>query len=367
MLEPFRFLLFPFSWIYSVITWLRNLFFDLGIFPSKHFEEVAVISVGNLIAGGTGKSPQIEYLLHLLEGKYKVATLSRGYGRKSTGFKLVNENSISDETGDEPLQFKRKFPTIPVAVDVSRVNGIKQLMKLHPDLDVVLLDDAFQHRYVKSGLSILLTDNSAPYYKDHVLPYGMLREAAGGAKRADIIVVTKTPENMTGIEKRSVMHDLKLQEHQKAYFSFIKYEELHPVVNNFSTQNSDPKQNLDQAKHVILLSGIANPKPLEIFLRTKTQNVKLICYPDHHEFTVVEMMQLKEAYEKTEGDQKFIITTEKDTMRLKKPGLLEIIQDLPVYYLSIHIDYNSPDKEEFNKQILEYVKEHTGNRKVHST
>ena len=221
-------LVFPASVIYGAITFIRNKLYDWGIFPMEEYSS-GVISVGNLSAGGTGKTPMVEYLIELLQTDYSLATLSRGYKRKTSGFYLADENSTALDVGDEPLQYKKKFTDLAIAVDGNRKRGIKNLREQFPSLQIILLDDAFQHRSVKAGLSIVLTDYSKLFYTDTMLPSGTLREYASGIKRADIIVVSKTPINISPIEKRVIVKNINALEYQKIYFSHIVYGEIIPV------------------------------------------------------------------------------------------------------------------------------------------
>lgn len=348
-MNKLRLLLLPFSILYGCIGAARNFFYSVGILPSKKFN-LPVISVGNLAAGGTGKTPQIEYLIRLLNDKYPVATLSRGYGRKTSGFIYVSENSTSFEVGDEPRQFKLKFPAIPVAVDTSRVRGIKKLGQDHPELRAVLLDDAFQHRAVKPAISILLSDFSKLYNKDQLLPTGTLREFKSGASRANIIIVTKCPANLSPIEKRCLTRDMDPLAYQQIYFTSISYGEPIPLLDNKSIAT------ITAATHIVLLTGIVNPDPLITYISVKTKNITHIEYPDHHEYSIVELVKLKQQFENISTKHKIIITTEKDAMRIDKEGLLEVVQGLPLFYIPIETIFLFDEGEAFNKQILDHVK-----------
>jgi len=353
-MKNIRLLLLPFSFLYGTLVSIRNILYDIGIFRSKKFN-IPVISVGNLCTGGSGKTPQIEYLIRLLSPVCQLATLSRGYGRSTSGFLMVSEQSPSTEVGDEPRQFKHKFPSVPVAVDGDRVHGIKKLCRDISSLGIVLLDDAFQHRAVKPGLSILLTDFSDRYDKDMVLPAGNLREFRSGAKRADVIIVTKCPETLSPIEKRCITRDLKPQAYQHVYFSKIIYGRLISLT----IQNKQPDQNeikLQATTRVLLLTGIANAEPLFQYISAKTKNIRHIRFSDHHEYSMVELLNLKQQFDQLNGSDKIIITTEKDAMRIDKSGLLEVVQDLPLFYLPIEASFLFDESESFNKFIRDYVK-----------
>jgi len=353
------FLLFPVALLYGIVIFFRNLLYDLGILPVKEFE-TAVIVIGNLSVGGTGKSPMTEYLIRLLKEKYSLATLSRGYRRHTSGFIIADKDSTSFQIGDEPLQFKKKFPGIVVSVDENRKRGIKKLFKNFPELKIILLDDAFQHRKVKPGLILLLTDYSKMFYDDFLLPVGSLREWRAGKKRADVIVVTKCPDNLSPVEKRIIQKKINPEAHQHVFFSHIKYGEIKPFLNPFpreglNIQSPFPLGRGGDGLAVILLTGISNPKPLEEYLKNKIGNISPIHYPDHHEYTIVEISALAEKFNSISSQNKIIITTEKDAMRLDKHGLVEILNQLPVYYIPIEITFDEKEKEEFNKIITDYV------------
>ncbi len=334
-----RFLLFPIAVIYDIVTTIRNLFFDIGFFKQKEFE-LPVIAVGNLSVGGTGKSPQIEYLIRLLKGKYKVATLSRGYKRKTEGFQLLNRTHTTEDVGDEPMQFYRKFADIAVAVDANRVNGINELIKRETP-EVVLLDDAFQHRKVKASFYVLLTKFDDLFSDDFILPTGNLRESRRGARRADIIVVTKCPGSLTTEEQKSIQQRLKVSRKQQVFFSRIKYEET-----IYSQQGSMRIDDLSNSK-IVLVTGIAAPKPLLHFLTGKGISYQHINFPDHHNFAQKDLNKIKEAANELSGERRIILTTEKDYVRLGNS-----IDNL--YYLPIESSFLCNDKE-FNELILNHV------------
>lgn len=346
-----RFTLLPFSLLYGIAVFFRNALYDIGILPSQEFEK-GVIAIGNLSAGGTGKSPMTEYLVRLLKEKFQVATLSRGYKRHTRGFLLAEINSSSFQVGDEPMQFKRKFPDITVAVDENRRHGIKKLFSLFAGLHSILLDDAFQHRRIKAGLSILLSDYAKMYYDDFLLPAGTLREFRKGKMRADIIVVTKCPESLSPVEKRIIHKKINPEPHQHVFFSFVKYGEPIAVFPARSATVLDfSKEKMD----VLALSGISNPMPFENYLRSKTGTVIPARYPNHHQYSLVEVNQLVENFSKITAKNKAIITTEKDAMRLNQPGFAEVLDKLPFYYIPIEITFEEKEREEFNKLVIDYV------------
>jgi tetraacyldisaccharide 4'-kinase len=289
-----KILAFPFSFLYGTILSLRNKLYDIGIIPSKEFD-IPVISVGNLCVGGTGKTPHIEYLIRLLKSEFYIAALSRGYGRKTKGFILADTQSTSVEIGDEPLQFKRKFNNLRIAVDAKRVNGIKQLKKNYPSLQCILLDDAFQHRSVNPGLSILLTDYSKLYVNDFVMPTGSLREFKSGALRADIIVITKCPVILLPIERKRLISEINPMPHQRVYFSYIKYGDFRPI--NSEEKNPFTKEYYFERNYsILLLTGIANTSSLEYYLKDKVKNLERIKFADHHHYTLKDIDSVKKIF-----------------------------------------------------------------------
>lgn len=337
-----RKILFPFSAIYWLVTSIRNFFYDKGVFTSFSFT-TPIIAVGNLSTGGTGKTPQIEYLIRLLSDNYRVATLSRGYKRKSKGFVLGSTDSSADVLGDEPFQFYQKFPNIRVAVDADRKNGIEQLLALTPQPQVVLLDDAYQHRKVKAGLYILLTSYGDLYADDYILPAGNLRESRSGAQRASIIIVTKCPPGLPKNEQIAIENKLRLSSSQKVYFTCIEYGDT--VFSEAGQLSIDDVK----GRQKVLVAGIAKPKPF--FDHLKGQDDEVMTYPDHHDFSESELIDIK-----GRSNNKIIITTEKDYMRLRGKLPKDKLFYLPIK--SRFID-NSDD---FDKTILEYVGQSTGNR-----
>ena len=349
-MEILRLLLFPFSLIYGLITGLRNMFFDWRILPVEKFD-LPVISVGNLSAGGTGKTPHVEYLARLLSSSFKVSTLSRGYGRKTSGFIAASDNDSAASIGDEPMQYLRKFKNIGVFVDEKRRRGIRKILIKDPKVQVILLDDAFQHRYVKPGLSILLTDYHKLYCNDYLIPYGTLREFRSGAARADVIVVTKTPKVLSPIENRKIISDLQPAAHQKVYFSFIRYGEIVPLWTKSCLRKPGEKYNT-----IVLFAGIANIYPLQDHLKRECLELTILQYPDHHQYTSKDLDRIKRIFDDLYSRNKLLVTTEKDAMRLLNPNLIGQAGKMPVHYLPIEIDFHGSDKDAFNEQILSYVK-----------
>ena len=341
-----RKILFPFAVLYGLITNIRNFLFDKGVLKSYSFD-LPIIAVGNLSVGGTGKTPQIEYLIRLLSDKYKVATLSRGYKRESEGFILAQANTTAKILGDEPFQFFQKFKNIQVAVDANRKNGIQQLLAQNSKPEVILLDDAFQHRKVKAGFYILLTSYGDLYCDDFILPTGNLRESRSGAKRANVVIVTKCPNTLSAEKQNDIRNKLKLAANQELYFTFIEYDDF------VFGENQKISVNEMQDDSRLLVAGIAKPQPFFDFL----QNEKDTCltFPDHHNFTDKDILEIKNLAKNNK-----IITTEKDFVRLK--GSLPSEQ---LFYLPIQSSFLSGPEtsgDNFDKTILNYVGTSSRNR-----
>ncbi len=348
-MQALRFILIPLSWLYGCITFIRNKFYDWGIFKAHEFSS-SVICVGNLSAGGTGKTPMVEYLIELLQKNYVIGTLSRGYKRKTRGFCIADANSTAQDIGDEPCQYKQKFPDLHVAVDAKRKRGIELLHQNFNNLDIILLDDAFQHRSVKAGLSIVLSDYSKLFFDDHMLPFGTLREYASGMKRADIVIITKTPLNLTPIDKRIILKKIKPLDYQQVYFSFIRYGEIQSV----KEETVLPKNK--KSMSVMMLCGIANPSPLREHLENEYNEVVQQIYPDHYDFNPEDLKEISKLFDQISNPSKLLITTEKDWMRLQKNELQEWVKKLPLFYVPIKTDFNEIEKGEFNAQIINYVR-----------
>jgi tetraacyldisaccharide 4'-kinase len=310
MLSAFRFLLSPFSFIFGLVAALRRKAFQKGWLRSETFS-VPTICVGNLRVGGTGKTPHVEYIAKFLSQNHQVAILSRGYGRKSKGYIHANDRSNFATIGDEPMQYATKFPNVEVAVCEKRKTGIEKLLQKNPKLDVVILDDAYQHLSVNYSLRILLTEYHRPFFEDYPMPSGTLRECRRAAKHADIIVVTKCPENLTNEEKTFFLQKLKLQQSQNVYFTKIAHRIPH-------TTHHTP--------HILLITGIANPKPLVQYLKTQYESVNCLHFPDHHSFTNNDREKIIRLKEKLGGENCAIFTTEKDAMRLRA------FENMPDFY-----------------------------------
>jgi tetraacyldisaccharide 4'-kinase len=332
--------------LYGVIIWIRNKFYDAGLFSSLSFDAIPVISVGNLSVGGTGKSPHIEYLVRLLSKKFHTATLSRGYGRSTKGFRIADDHADARSIGDEPYQFKRKFDNILVAVGEDRVTAIPELLQRAPYIETILLDDAFQHRSVKPGLNILLTEYNKPYTKDYILPLGRLREGRKAAMRADIIIVSKCPE-LTVAQKEKMLSDLEAESNQKVFFTKIEYDEPYPLLDNNISFNQETK--------AITFSGIANATPFINRVATLTQDVHELNYKDHHYFTKDDIQELYETFNYIKNENKCIFVTEKDATRLLLHKKLLQEYNLPIVVIPIRISFLFDEGTQFDQLLDEYV------------
>ena len=363
--------LYPVSWIYKSVVAMRNKLFDWGVFQSKSFN-IPVICVGNLSVGGTGKTPHTEYLIKLLRDKYQVAVLSRGYKRRTSGYVLATPQSTVKTIGDEPYQMYTKFPSVTLAVDENRCHGIEKLLRMkEPAVDVILLDDAFQHRYVKPGLSILLTDYHRLFCDDTLLPAGQLRESINGKNRAQIVIVTKCPQDIKPIDYNIITKRLNLYPYQQLFFSSFRYGDLRPV---FSQNDSDsiaedsenkevPLSSLTDA-NILLVTGIASPTPILEKLKEYTQKIDLLSFGDHHNFSHQDIQLVKERFKKLKGGQRIIITTEKDATRLlHHPAVNEKLKPF-IYALPIEIEILQNQQDKFNQHIINYVRENTRNRSL---
>lgn len=385
-LSKVRFLLFPFSLIYGIIVWFRNVLFNSEILPSESFD-MPIISIGNITVGGTGKTPHTEYLMKLLGKDYQVAVLSRGYKRKSKGFLVADSRSQLSDLGDEPLQMKRKFPEVVVAVDENRRRGIHHLMdKLKkPFIDVILLDDAFQHQYVNPSISILLIDYNRMLCDDFLLPVGNLREPAGQSKRADIVIISKCPNTLMPIDLRIVSKKIKLYSHQVLYYTNMQYGSLKAMSSSLS--QADKKQvlgeestemagnieekvaavelSMEQIKKdklpVLILAGIAAPESLVNYVRNYSPDAQSLLFADHHEFTKKDARNIGLAFEKIKSSGGIIISTEKDAMRIQNNPFLEAF--IPyIYYPVLYVHFLEEQGISFEQKILDYVRINRRNR-----
>jgi tetraacyldisaccharide 4'-kinase len=337
-----RILLFPFSFLFGVITYARNKLYDWKCISSVQYDDIYVVSAGNITVGGTGKTPFVEYLARTLSKDYRVAVLSRGYKRTTKGFRFADGNATPAELGDEPYQIKRKFPNVVVAVDADRVRGIAQIRKAYPNTQVILLDDAFQYRKIKPNFSILLADYSRPLYRDSMLPGGRLREWACFAKRADVMVVTKSPAEITPDEQRNIQQEYARIFPRDIFFSSIGYGEPAAVFPNGKSLSNGELQQYD----VLLVTGIANPKPFETHILQHAASVQTVTFPDHHAFSEKDIAQIAEKWDAIPSAKKILLTTEKDAVRLQQMKIPETIAQCS-YYVPIEVKFSDHQSSVF--------------------
>lgn len=349
--------LLPLSWIYGFFVRLRNTLFDIGALKSRSFT-VPTIAVGNITVGGTGKTPHVEYLIRLLQDKFRVAVLSRGYKRKSRGFMLADETATVASIGDEPYQMKQKYPGVAVAVDKDRCHGIERLTddSVVKDIDVVLLDDAFQHRYIKPGVNILLVDYHRLVIYDKLLPAGRLREPLSGKDRADIVIVTKCPKDLKPMEFRVITKAMNLYPYQRLFFTRLDYDDLQPIYCGERRKLTS----LRKDEHVMLLTGIASPKQMMIDLQPYTDNIHPLTFGDHHAFTPADVERINRTFNELPSP-KLIITTEKDATRfVGLEGLSEEVRH-NIFTLPVKIRFMLEQEETFNENIIGYVHKNSRN------
>ncbi|MEJ7557621.1 MAG: tetraacyldisaccharide 4'-kinase [Pedobacter sp.] len=347
-----RYLLLPFSLLYGLVIVIRNSLFDAGVLKSVSFD-LPIICIGNLVVGGSGKTPVTEYIVCLLKGK-RIAILSRGYGRDTKGFLIADATSTANSIGDEPLQYFNKFEDVTVAVCEDRTEGIERLQKDH---DVILLDDAFQHRKVRAGLNILLFDYAKFSTPQFLLPAGNLREPFRGFRRSDMVLITKSPQCVNKEAQKKIRNQFRSEAHVPILFSYLDYLDIKPV---YSSQLTTPMLNHDVNLH--LLTGIANPNPLVNYLEQRSRKVVHYEFPDHHQFSLKNISSLVDAFNLDPAVNKIIVTTEKDAQRLLDASLKELLLELPIFYLPIHVMINESDKPTFDQKILKYVSSTTRNR-----
>ncbi|MCX6308858.1 MAG: tetraacyldisaccharide 4'-kinase [Bacteroidia bacterium] len=394
--SAFRFLLLPLSWLYGIAVWIRNVLFNAEILPSTSYD-MPVISVGNITVGGTGKTPHTEYLIRALSNDYQVAVLSRGYKRKSKGFVLADATTGLADLGDEPLQMKRKFPNLIVAVDENRRRGIETLMspKMQPFIEVILLDDAYQHRYVNPSISILMIDYNRLIREDYLLPVGNLREPAAQMKRAQMVIVSKCPTDLTPMDVRILDTKIGVLPYQSLYFTTMKYgpiEKLVPsaelaekkiLVPSVAAETSDAfieteaiatevpivgkLQSFEQIKEqripILLLTGIATPQSLESHVRLFAAEVKAMHFADHHEFSKRDARKIGLEFETIKDAGGIILTTEKDATRIRNNPFMQPLAP-HIYYPTLEINFLEGQGRTFEQKITDYVRINKRNRKL---
>lgn len=344
-MRSFRYLLFPVSLVYGAVVWLRNWLFDKNILRSAQFN-FPIICVGNIAVGGTGKTPMVEYLVRLLQHDFNTATLSRGYKRKTKGFAIADETTTALEIGDEPMQFHIKFPNVTVAVGEERLVAIPQLLQAKPQTNVIILDDAFQHRQVKAGLNIVLTAYNNLFTRDLMLPSGDLRDVKASMKRADIIIVTKCSPNLSAEEKKAIEKEIKPLPRQTVFFTTINYSKPYHLFSKHEAV-------INRETNILLICGIANPRPLKDYMGSNFNSYDMLRYPDHHIFNSDDLADIKKHFSKIQQQDKIILTTEKDAVRLSK--FEEDLKDFPVYVLPIEHNFMFNDATALNKQVIEFI------------
>ena len=338
-----HFLLFPLSFFYGIITSTRNLLFDFGVFKEKNYP-IPIICIGNLSVGGAGKTPHTQYLYDLLKIKYNVAVLSRGYGRETSALQIVKITSKASIVGDEPLQLKQNNPECLIVVEKNRNKGVQHILQNFPKTEIILLDDGYQHRWIKAGFNILVTSFSSPYYDDYLMPFGRLRESKRGGTRANAVIFSKSPENTNPTLKKGMLEKLNLFSHQKAYFSVIKYHKFKSISTNTELEELDKYS-------ITLVSGISNAKPLIKYLKEKGHSISHLEYSDHHNYCINDINNILARYKAEESAKKLILTTEKDATKLKQ--FSHYFKDINFYYIPIEIKIDQSEK--FKNQILNYV------------
>ncbi|MBN1388526.1 MAG: tetraacyldisaccharide 4'-kinase [Bacteroidales bacterium] len=357
-----KILLFPLALIYGLVIRIRNFLFDTGILKSTRFD-LPLITVGNLTVGGTGKTPHIEYLVSLLKDKYDTTVLSRGYKRKTRSFLFVETSADVSTSGDEPLQIKLKHPDITVAVDRNRVHGVNEILTAEPETDIILLDDAFQHRYIKAGLSILLIDYNRLIFNDHLLPAGRLREHRSSVKRADIVLITKTPGDLAHDMMKHISRKIPLNTSQRLYYTGLSYDQPFSI---FYPGKPGITMNRvrDDMGNVLLVTGIAEPAPLLSYLHEYDLQVTHLKYPDHHHYNEMDLRKIKDKYLGLPDGKRCLITTEKDAIRLRERLNEKDFPEDRLFYLGINVVFLNNYAAEFNKLILDYVRENRRNSNV---
>ncbi|ULQ57722.1 tetraacyldisaccharide 4'-kinase [Flavihumibacter rivuli] len=347
LLKPIRIILFPVSLVYYAVIKVRNWMYDKKWLQSSEFA-LPIICVGNIAAGGTGKSPMVEFLIRHLKEDFRVATLSRGYKRKTRGYALANDATNALEIGDEPMQFHLKFPDVAVAVGEERIVAVPQLLHDRPDTQAIILDDAFQHRAIKAGLNIVLTDYSNLYTRDWYLPTGDLRDEKRSVQRADIIVVTKCPANLSKEDAEAIRKELTPEEHQQVFFATIKYGELYHILDHTHYKITNDVE-------VLLVTGIANPRPLKKLLDDQAKTYDQLGFSDHHIFTIDDLRDIRRRFEQLNAAHKIILTTEKDSVRLVKFD--QELKSLPLFVIPIEMAFLFGEQENFTRLIATFIKE----------
>ena len=356
-------LLYPVSLLYGMITSARNFLYNTGILPSVEFH-LPVICVGNITVGGTGKTPHTEYLAGLLRKNFKVATLSRGYKRKTRDFKIASTKSLVSEIGDEPMQIYRKFSDVMVTVDRNRVHGVKRILEENPETDVIILDDGFQHRSITPGFSVLLSDFDRLIVRDHMMPYGSLRESKHNMRRADIILITKSPENISPIQRRLIVKEVDKAPYQNLFFTTLRYKDPLPVFGDTGKDKNYLDMSKSEGYGAILVTGIANPNPLKEYLHKTAGEIIHLSFPDHYNFKNRDIKSIISAYENLKSPVKYLFATEKDAARLREfTNIAEPVRSA-FFYVPVEIFFLNEDKENFDNLIVDYVRKNKRNNRI---
>ncbi|GEO08483.1 tetraacyldisaccharide 4'-kinase [Segetibacter aerophilus] len=353
LLKSVRILLFPFSLLYGLVVIIRNYLFDKKIIKSVSFN-LPIIGVGNLSVGGTGKSPMVEYLIRMLQDKYQIATLSRGYKRKTKGYTLAHAETTALEIGDEPMQFYSKFPSVAVAVGEERIVAIPQLLHDRPETQVIILDDSFQHRSIHPGFNILLTECGDLFTRDFFLPTGDLRDQKSSYKRANVIVVTKCPPEISMEQAERIKEEIRPLPNQHVLFSTIQYTDLYHIV-------TKEKKRLSLEDEVLLVCGIANPTPLKNYLVQQSKTYYQLSFSDHHIFTIDDLNEVRKKFEEIQATQKMIVTTEKDAVRLMK--FKDELKEMPMYVLPIQHRFLFGRGTQFDEIVNTFIETFQDNKK----
>lgn len=349
--------LLPCSKAYGAVTYVRNKLFDFNIFPSHEFS-VPVIVVGNIAVGGTGKTPHVEYLVEALRLNYHVAVVSRGYKRQTKGFVLATPYSKPSDLGDEAYQIYRKFDCkVTVAVGEDRVKAINEVLRLDPDVNLVILDDAFQHRYVRPALSIVLTESTNPVYEDRMLPYGRLRESVTALNRADMVIVTKCSEAMKDIDYRIFIRNLGLFPYQKLFFSRYAYQNLVPLFPD-NTESVPALEWMTPADSVLAVAGIGNPRPFVRYLKSFNPRVRVNIFSDHHNFSRRDMELLRQRFATMKGQNRILVTTEKDAVRMAANPYFPPELRAHTYYLPVRVEFLPHGSGQFTEAVMKHIREY---------
>ena len=355
--------LYPLSLIYGAVTNIRNFLYNTEILPSVEFN-LPVICIGNITVGGTGKTPHTEYLAGLLRENFRVSTLSRGYKRKTRDFRIATLSSLVNEIGDEPLQILHKYPDVLVTVDRDRVHGVRRILEERPETEVIILDDGYQHRRITPGFSILLSDFDRLIVRDYLMPYGNLRESKDNMRRADIILITKSPENISPIQRRLIVKEVDKAPYQNLYFTSLIYKDLLPVFDIQDQEKDHSKISLSGNCGVVLITGIANPFPLKEHIEKTAGEIVHLCYPDHYNFKEKDIINILSAFNDLKSTTKYLITTEKDAVRLREfTNIAKPIRSV-FYYIPVEIYFLNDDKNEFDNLIVDYVRKNKRNNRI---